>query len=68
MAMTLRLTEEQDTKLDLLAAELKLSKQQAIVHLIQTAELANHRQARLREIFDKVMVRDAELMERLADA
>jgi predicted transcriptional regulator len=68
MAMTLRLTEEQDTKLDLLASELKVSKQQALVHLIETTELANHRQARLREIFDKVMVRDAELMERLADA
>jgi predicted transcriptional regulator len=68
MAMTVRLTPEIDARLSSYAEREGLSKQQAIVQLIELADLPGEREARLKEIFDKVMARDAELMERLADA
>jgi predicted transcriptional regulator len=68
MAMTVRLTPEIDARLSTYAEREGLSKQQAIVQLIEQADLPGEREARLKEIFDKVMTRDAELMERLADA
>ena len=68
MAMTLRLTEEVDAHLAAYAELQGLSKQQAMMQLITQAELPGEREARLKEIFDMVMVRDAELMQRLADA
>lgn len=68
MAMTVRLSPETDARLATFAEREGLSKQQALVRLIEQADLPGQRDARLKEIFDKVMVRDAELMERLADA
>jgi predicted transcriptional regulator len=68
MAMTVRLTPEMDARLSIYAEREGLSEQQAIVQLIELADLPGEREARLRQIFDKVMARDAELMERLADA
>jgi predicted transcriptional regulator len=68
MAMTIRLTEELDAKLEQLAEDRKVSKQRAIEQLIEAADANFHRKAMLKEIFDTVMTRDAELMRRLADA
>ena len=68
MAMTLRLTEAQDAKLTEYAEKAGLSKQRDVEVLIETADYQADREARLKEIFDKVMKRDAKLMERLADA
>lgn len=68
MAMTLRLTPEQDARLEALAKALGVSKQQAVIELIDNAEISSSRRNKLDGIFDKVMSRDAELMQRLADA
>lgn len=68
MAMTLRLTPEQDARLESIAAALGVSKQQAVIDLIENVDLSANRRVRLDSIFDKVMARDADLMERLADA
>jgi predicted DNA-binding protein YlxM (UPF0122 family) len=68
MAMTLRLTEAQDAKLTEYAEKAGISKQRAVEVLIETADYQADREAKLKRIYDKVMERDAVLMERLADA
>ena len=68
MAMTLRLSEELEEKLTLLAEERNVSKQRVIEQLIEAAEQKANREAVLAEVFNLVMTRDAELMRRLADA
>lgn len=68
MAMTLRLTEELETTLGLIAQERKVSKQRVIEELIGAAGEKSLRKARLAQAFELVMTRDKELMERLADA
>jgi predicted transcriptional regulator len=68
MAMTLRLTEEQDARLDALAELLGVSKQAVVSMAIDRFDAAAARQKLLDEAFDLVMTRDKELMERLADA
>ena len=66
--MTLRLTPEQDARLEAIAETLGLSKQQAVIAVIEQFDEAYVRRARIDEIFQKVMKRDAELIQRLADA
>ena len=68
MAMTLRLTEELEATLGLIAQERKVSKQRVIEELIEAAGEKSLRKARLAQAFELVMTRDKELMERLADA
>ena len=68
MAMTLRLTDEMDAKLSAFADKSGLSKQKAMEKLIDEADFSAARKVQLDQIFDKVMTRDAKLMERLADA
>lgn len=68
MAMTLRLTPEQDARLEEIAETLGMSKQQAVIAAIEQFDESAIRQKRLDEIFQKVMTRDHELMQRLADA
>jgi hypothetical protein len=68
MAMTLRLTEEQDARLDAIAKSLGMSKQQAVIAVIEQFDEAAIRRTKIDEIYQKVMKRDAELMERLAEA
>lgn len=68
MAMTLRLTQEQDTQLAAVADSMNVSKQRA-VEIALEEYLAKHNQQRImREIVEKVLTRDAELMRRLADS
>lgn len=66
MAMTLRLTSEQDAKLTELAAAQGISKQQAVLRLIDTAALRAARAREVDTIMDDVMTHDAELLRRLA--
>ncbi|GAB94694.1 hypothetical protein KILIM_010_00250 [Kineosphaera limosa NBRC 100340] len=64
--MTLRLTDEQDAKLTALADRQGISKQQAVIRLIDTAALRDARRREVDTIMDDVLARDAELLERLA--
>jgi predicted transcriptional regulator len=68
MAMTVRLTEEQDSKLEQIAQLRRISKQRAIEALIEEADEREFVKKRLDEAYNLVMTRDKELMERLADA
>ena len=66
--MTLRLTPEQDERLEALADMLGVSKQSVVSMAIYRFYSSAARQKMLDEAFDLVMTRDKELMERLADA
>ncbi len=68
MAMTLRLTAEQDAKLDALADELRLSKQQVVTQAIQELAERQLQSEVAKRSFDRVLERDAELLRLLADA
>lgn len=68
MAMTIRLTKAQDEVLTNIADQLGCSKQQAVITAIEAFDAKAHRQKQLKEIMDIVLVRDKELLDRLADA
>ena len=68
MAMTIRLTDEIDEKLERLASALGVSKQQAVIHAIELSDAKAVRQHQLDEARSFVLKHDAELMEKLADA
>ncbi|MEN9962195.1 MAG: hypothetical protein RIS66_608 [Actinomycetota bacterium] len=68
MAMTLRLTEEQDAKLSEFATALGLSKQQAVSKAVDEFLEAQSEEAIVKRAFDLVLTRDKALLERLADA
>jgi predicted transcriptional regulator len=68
MAMTIRLTEAQDEVLTNIAEKLGCSKQQAVIAAIEAFDAKAHRRRQLEEIMDIVLVRDKELLDRLADA
>jgi predicted transcriptional regulator len=68
MAMTLRLTAEQDAKLDALADELRLSKQQVVTQAIEELAERQLQSEVAKRAFDRVLERDAELLRLLADA
>jgi predicted transcriptional regulator len=68
MAMTIRLSEELDAKLERLANELGVSKQQAVIHAIELSDAKSIREHQLAEAREFVLSHDAELMEKLADA
>jgi predicted transcriptional regulator len=68
MAMTLRLTEEQDLKVAELAQKLGCSKHQAVLRAIEAFDAKAARQRELKQILDVILVRDKELLDRLADA
>lgn len=67
MAMTLRLTPEQDAKLADLALAQGISKQQDVRRLIDAATLRAGREERLSAIVRRVKTRDEELLNRLAE-
>ena len=68
MAMTLRLTTEDELILERLAQQLGLSKQKALLEAMRLVEQESRKKRRLEEAFNYVMTHDKELMERLADA
>ena len=68
MAMTLRLTEEDEPTLERLAEQLGVSKQKALIVAMNNMEHRAKRKRDLEFARDYVMSHDKELMERLADA
>lgn len=68
MAMTLRLSTEQDAALTQIAEQLHISKQQAVTMAVEKFIEQNDQQAIVRRAFDLVKERDAELLRRLEDA
>jgi predicted transcriptional regulator len=68
MAMTIRLTAELDAKLERLANELGVSKQQAVIHAIELSDARSIREQQLAEARSFVLNHDKELMEKLADS
>jgi predicted transcriptional regulator len=68
MAMTLRLTEELDKKLDETAEYLGLSKQQVVNKAVEYYIDAMAERQQVLDAMDALMVQDKKLMERLADA
>lgn len=68
MAMTLRLDPNVDAQLTELAARLGMSKQQAL-SLAVAEFIAEHDSSSIaRRVMDEVLIRDKELLDRLADA
>ncbi|MEO7587425.1 MAG: CopG family transcriptional regulator [Arachnia sp.] len=65
MAMTLRLTPEDEQALALLAETQNVSKQEATVRAIREAAARHVRQARVRALSEQGRERYAELLERL---
>ena len=68
MAMTLRLTPEQDARLEALAKALGVSKQKAAAMAIENFDADQVRKKLLANAMNFVMTHDKELMDRLADA
>jgi hypothetical protein len=68
MAMTLRLTAEDEIVLERLASQLGLSKQKALIEAMRMVELQSQKQRRLDQAIDFVLTHDKALMQRLADA
>ena len=68
MAMTLRLTPEQDAQLTAVAQALNLSKQQAATQASEEFLESRDQEVMVKRAFDLVLKRDAELLRRLADA
>ena len=66
MAMTLRLSDEQDANLTELARTQGISKQQMVLRLIDAAAERNLRRTEVDRIMDDVLERDAELLDRLS--
>lgn len=68
MAMTLRLDPKVDAQLTELASRLGISKQQAL-SLAVAEFIAEHDSSSIaRRVMDEVLIRDKELLDRLADA
>jgi predicted transcriptional regulator len=68
MAMTLRLSTEEEQILDRLAKQLNLSKQKALIEAMKMVEQDSARKRRVDQALHFVLTHDKELMERLADA
>lgn len=68
MAMTLRLTEQQDKQLTDIAKALGISKNKAAMDAIEAFIELEWQRAVVKRVFAEVVVRDKELLDRLADA
>jgi predicted transcriptional regulator len=68
MAMTLRLSAEQDQTVQNIADQLGCSKQQAVIAAIEAFDAKSHRKKQIDQIVDIILVRDKEILDRLADA
>ena len=68
MAMTLRLSEEQDKRLTLVAESLGISKNRAAMDAIEAFIDLEWQKALAKRVVAEVLVRDKELFDRLADA
>lgn len=68
MAMTLRLTDELDARINSRAKQAGISKNQLIIQALEEHLDRTENRAALRATVEKVLKRDAELLERLADS
>lgn len=68
MAMTLRLTAEDEAILTRLAEQLGMSKQKALLEAMRIVERESQKKRRVSEALEFVLTHDKELMKRLADA
>lgn len=68
MAMTLRLTPEQDARLTVVAESMNVSKQRAMEIALEEYLERNNQERIMKEVVETVLTRDAELMRRLADS
>ncbi len=68
MAMTLRLTAEEEQILGRLASQLGTSKQKALIEAMKMVEQRTAKKRKLDEALQFVLSNDKELMQRLADA
>lgn len=68
MAMTLRLNTKQDEIVQSIAEQLGCSKQQAVIAAIEAFDAKSHRKKQINQIVDIILVRDKEILDRLADA
>ena len=68
MAMTLRLTAEEEQILERLASQLGTSKQKALIEAMKMVEQRTAKKRKLDEALQFVLSNDKELMQRLADA
>ncbi len=68
MAMTLRLTAEEEKILGRLASQLGTSKQKALIEAMKMVEQNTAKKRKLDEALQFVLSNDKELMQRLADA
>ena len=68
MAMTLRLTDEDEVILTRLAEQLGMSKQKALLEAMRMVERESRKKRRVSEALQFVLTHDKELMDRLADA
>lgn len=68
MAMTLRLNPELDKQLTEVAEGLGISKQQALAEAVEQFVRTNHQGVIIRRVFAEALVKDKELLDRLADA
>jgi len=68
MAMTIRLTNELDARIDNRAKQAGISKNQLIIQALEEHLERAENRAALRTTVQKVLERDSELLERLADA
>ncbi|MDG2497606.1 MAG: hypothetical protein P8M68_05445 [Aquiluna sp.] len=66
--MTLRLDTETDQRLTEIAGALGISKAQAVVRAVEDFLATQSSDAVASKVFDKVLKRDAALLERLSDA
>ena len=68
MAMTIRLTAEDEQVLERLSLQLGLSKQKALIEAMRMDEHQSQKRRKLDEALKFVLTHDKDLMERLADA
>jgi predicted nucleic acid-binding protein len=68
MAMTLRLTPEEEQILERLALQLGTSKQKALIEAMRMVEQQSAKKRKLDDALQFVLTHDKELMQRLADA
>ncbi len=67
MAMTLRLTPEEEQILERLALQLGTSKQKALIEAMKMVEQQSAKKRKLDDALQFVLTHDKELMQRLAD-
>ena len=67
MAMTLRLTEEQDKQLTEIAESLGISKNHAVSSAVEAYIAKAYQRVKIKQIFDMVAERDAEILAALGD-